>query len=142
MKLHTTLFAATFALLAGAPVLAADDHKGHDHASPTGAHAGHDDKAKYGGVVSVVKDVNYELVIKGDTMALYVSDHGKPVDLKGATAKVTLLSTAGKSEVDLAQADGRLEGKGRFIDLPHGTKAMANVTLPGQPAQAVRFTLK
>jgi hypothetical protein len=141
MKLHTTVFAATLALLVSAPVLAADDHKGHDHASPTGAHAGHDDKARHGGVVRVVKDVNYELVVKGDTMALYVSDHGQPVDLKSATAKVTLLSTAGKSEVDLAPADGRLEGKGRF-DLPAGTKALANVTLAGQPPQAVRFTLK
>ena len=37
MKLHSTVFAAAFALMAGAPVLAADDHKGHDHASPTGA---------------------------------------------------------------------------------------------------------
>lgn len=135
MKLRSLVYAATLGLVLGLPAWAAD------HPSETGAHAGHDDKARHGGVVRVVKDVNYELVVKGDTMALYVSDHGKPADLNGATAKVTLLSTAGKSEVDLAPANGRLEGKGRF-DLPAGTKALANVTLAGQPNQAVRFTLK
>jgi hypothetical protein len=106
-----------------------------------GAHAGHDDKAKYGGVVSVVKGVNYELVVKKDMLALYVSDHGKPVDLKGASAKVTLLSTAGKTEVDLLSVGDRLEAKGRF-ELPAGTKALANVTLAGQPSESVRFALK
>jgi len=141
MQLRSTLCAATLGLLLGAPALAADEHKGHDHARPTGTHAGHADKAKYGGVVSVVKDVNYELVAKKDTLALHVVDHGKPADLKGASAKVTLLSTAGKTEVDLAPVDDRLEAKGRF-ELPAGTKALATVTLPGQPPQAVRFVLK
>lgn len=42
---------------------AADDLKGHDHAG-TGAHAGHDAKPQQGGIVTVVKDVNYELVAK------------------------------------------------------------------------------
>lgn len=141
MQFPSTLGVAILSLLAGAPSLAADDHKGHDHASPTGAHAGHDDKAKYGGVVSVVKDVNFELVVKKDTLALYVVDHGKPVDLKGASAKVTLLSSTGKSELNLASVGERLEAKGRF-ELPAGTKAMATVTLAGQPAQTVRFVLK
>lgn len=122
------------------PVLAAEDHKGHDH-SGTGAHAGHDDKARYGGVVSVVKDVNYELVVKPDAVALYVADHGKPVDLKGATARLTLLSASDKSEVTLAPAGDRLEAKGAFKPAA-GTKALASVTLAGQAPTSVRFTLK
>ena len=122
------------------PVMAADDHKGHDN-SGTGAHAGHDDKARHGGVVSVVKDVNYELVVKPDAVALYISDHGKPVDLKGASARLTLLSASDKSEVTLAPMGDRLEAKGAFKPAA-GTKVLASVTLAGQSATPVRFTLK
>ena len=67
-------------------VLAAGEHGKGD--------AAHADEAKpmHGGVVLVVKDVSYELVATKDRLALHVSDHGQPVDLTGATAKVTLLS--------------------------------------------------
>lgn len=122
------------------PALAADNHKDDDH-SGTGAHSGHDDKARHGGVVRVVKDVNYELVVKPDAVTLYVADHGKPVDLKGATARLTLLSASDKSEVTLVPAGDRLEAKGAFKPAP-GTKALASVTLAGQAATSVRFTLK
>ena len=116
------------------PAWAADDHA-------TGAHAGHDDKARHGGVVRVVKDVNYELVVQPDAVALYVTDHGKPVDLKGAAARLTLLSASDKSEATLAPVGDRLEAKGTFKPAA-GTKALAQVTLAGQAATAVRFTLK
>ena len=118
---------------------AADEHKGHDHAG-TGAHAGHDAKPQQGGIVTVVKDVNYELVAKADVVALYVTDHGKPVDLKGATAKLTLLSASDKTEVSLAPVEGRLEAKGTY-KLAAGTKAMASISLPGKSPVSVRFTL-
>ena len=55
---------------------AADGHKGHAHEA----------KAQHGGVVSVVKDMNYELVAKDGEVALYVSDHGQPA----STARFTL----------------------------------------------------
>jgi hypothetical protein len=119
---------------------AADDHKGHDHDNQAAAHA-HDAKAAHGGVVSVVKDLNYELVARPDTLALYVSDHGQPVDLKGATSKLTLLSAKQKIDVALAPAGDRLEAKGSF-PVAAGTKAMALVTLPGQAPTAVKFTVK
>ncbi len=53
---------------------AADDHKGHKHNEPE-AHAGHDVEPRLGGVVSVAKDVNYELMVRPDTIALHVMDH-------------------------------------------------------------------
>lgn len=121
--------------------MAADDHKGHDHAAKAGAHAGHDTKPTHGGVVSVVKDVNYELVAKADTLTLYISDHGKPADLKGASAKLTLLSASDKTDVTLAPAGDRLEAKGSF-KVGAGTKVAGHVTLSGGAATSVRFTLK
>jgi hypothetical protein len=127
--------------LAVAPAIAADDHKGHDHDEKKGAAHAHDSQARHGGVVSVVKDVNYELVATPDGLALYVSDHGKPVDLKGASARVTLLNAADKAEATLAPAGDRLEAKGSFKVAP-GTKAVAQVTLPGQSPAVAKFTLR
>lgn len=119
---------------------AADDHKGHDHDNKAAAHA-HDAKAAHGGVVSVVKDLNYELVAQPNTIALYVSDHGQPVDLKGASGKLTLLSAKQKIDVALAPAGNRLEAKGSF-PVTAGVKAMAVVALPGQAPTTVKFTVK
>ena len=101
-----------------------------------------DDKPKYGGVVAEVKDVNYELVAKADTVALCVEDHGKKVDTKGATAKLTLLTDGQKTEVMLMPAgDGKLEANGSFSSKA-GTKAIAVVTLAGKPPASVRFEIK
>lgn len=61
--------------------------------------------------MTVAKDVSYELVALPDLISLYVSDHGKPVDLAGATAKVTLLSSGKKEEVTLVQAADSLQAK-------------------------------
>jgi len=140
MKLHAILFALTLGSGVIQQAAAADDHKGHKHNEPE-AHAGHDVAPRHRGVVSVVKDVNYELVVRPETIALYIADHGKPVDLKGASAKLTLLSSAGKTEVALAPAGDRLEAKGTFKAVA-GTKALATVTRAGQAPVAVRFTLK
>ena len=101
-----------------------------------------DDKSKYGGVVAEVKDVNYELVAKADTVAIYVEDHGKKIDTKGATTKLTMLTDGQKSEVMLMPAgDGKLEAKGSFSSKA-GTKAIAVVTLAGKPPTLVRFEIK
>jgi hypothetical protein len=139
-QLKSILAVATLACMS-ATSFAADDHKGHDHEDKKGAAHAHDNKARFGGVVSVVKDVNYELVAKPDGLTLYVSDHGQPVDLKGASAKVMLLSASDKSETALAPAGDKLEAKGSF-KVGAGTKAVATVTLQGKSAATVKFTLK
>jgi len=138
MKTIRTLLCLLAAGALAMPALAADDYKEKEG---TGAHAGHDDKARHGGVVWVVKDVNYELVVKPDVVALYVADHGKPVDPKGATAKLTLLSATDKAEATLTPSGDKLEAKGAFKAGP-GTKAMVIVTLPGKAPTSATFTLK
>lgn len=138
-KILSSVVAVALAGL-GLSAHAAEDHKGHDHAEKPGNHA-HVAKPAHGGVVTVVKDVNYELVAKADSIALYVSDHGKPVDLKGASAKLTLLSSGGKTDVALSPAGDRLEAKGSF-KVGAGTKAVAQVNLGSGAPASVRFTLK
>lgn len=111
-------------------------------AASTVAHADGEHKPKYGGVVTVVKDVQYELVAKPDSVALYIEDHGKRVDTKGGTAKLTLLSGGDKTEVALVPVgENGLGAKGAFR-LPAGTKAVAVITLPGRPAISARFEVR
>ena len=123
------------------PASAADDHKGHAHNGNPGAAHAHEATARYGGVVSVIKDINYELVAKPDSLTLYVTDHEQPVDVRNASATLRLLSAAGKTEAQLLPAgDNLLRASGAFKVQP-GTKAVAVVRLGGKPAQEVRFVL-
>lgn len=127
MKLISTTFALM--LMASGVVFAADKH----------AH-GHEDKPLHGGLITEIKDVDYELVAKPDVLQLYVRDHGKPVDVSKATAKVTLLSGSDKQEVDLKPSGDKLEARGSF-KVPPGTKAIAQVNTDGK-ATTARFVLK
>lgn len=119
---------------------AADDHKGHAHDAKAAAAHPHEAKAQHGGVVAVVKDINYELVATPGELALYVSDHGKPLDLAGATARLTLLSGTQKQEVALAPAGNALRAKGAVSVAP-GTKALVSFQPKAGPAASARFTL-
>ena len=127
MKLISTTFALM--LMASGVVFAADKH---DH--------GHEDKPLHGGLDTEIKDMDYELVAKPDVLQLYVRDHGKPVDVSKATAKITLLSGSDKQEIDLKPSGDKLEAKGSFKVAP-GTKVVAQVNLASKAATA-RFVLK
>ncbi len=126
----------TIRLLAAATLLslstltqAADSH----------AHA-HDHEPLHGGIVTEVKDVDYELVAHHDVIQLHVRDHGKAVDLSQAAAKVTILSGTEKQEVELKPAGGYLEARGAFKTT--NAKIVAAVMLPGKPTATVRFAVK
>lgn len=125
MKSRIALMLATIALAINAP-----------------AHADGEHQPKYGGVVTVVKDVQYELVAKADSVALFIEDHGKKVDTKGATAKLTLLIGGDKTEIPLVPlGENGLGAKGAF-KVPAGTKAVATITFAGKPAISARFEIK
>lgn len=112
------------AIVAAAPVHAADDHK-----------------PQHGGVVVETKTGDMELVAKPDLIVIHVSDHGKPAKLTSATGKVTVFNGSVKTEAPLTLAGDKLEAKGSF-KLGAGTKVLADVALNGKPAVAARFTLK
>ena len=103
------------------------------------AHA-HDHQPLHGGVVVEVKDMDYELVAQPGSLQLYLRDHGKPVDLAKASARLTLLTGSDKQDVELKPAGDKLAASGSF-KLGPGTKAVAVVTVNGKPSTA-RFTLK
>ncbi len=139
MKPSHLLAALTFGLTLGlsSAAFAAGDH-GHDHDH---AHT-HANKhaALHGGVVAEVKDINFELVAKPDSLRLYMRDHGKPVDVGNSSAKLTLLVGGVKQEVALKPSGDKLEATGQFKVA--GAKAVALVTLPNKPAVTVRFVLR
>jgi hypothetical protein len=100
----------------------------------------HEHKPLHGGVVVEVKDMDYELVARADVVQLYLRDHGKAVNINKSTAKVTFLTGAEKTEVELKSVGDKLEAKGAF-KLAAGTKAVASVTVDGKQSSA-RFVLK
>ena len=75
--------------------------------------------------------MDIEVVAKTDVIQVNISDHGKPLALTGAKAKVTLLNGTEKSEIELAPADDKLESKGVVL-----------VTREGKPGATARFTVK
>ena len=100
--------------------------------------AGH--KPLHGGVLTTVRDIDYELVANSTTLRLYVRDHGKVVDVSKASAKLTLLTGAEKQEVDLKPSGDKLEATGSF-KVSAGTKVAAVISSGGKQSTA-RFVLK
>ncbi len=127
MKKHALLAALAIAL--GGSAFAAGDHKHDDHAP------------RHGGLVAPGKAADFELVARPDTLQLYLSDHGKPMDPSKAAAKVTLLAGAEKTEIELKPAGDKLEAKGSF-KIFAGTKVVAVVTNSGKTLGTARFTVK
>ncbi|MBU3747393.1 MAG: hypothetical protein FGM36_08865 [Burkholderiaceae bacterium] len=99
-----------------------------------------DHKPMHGGILTTVKDIDYELVANPTTLRLYVRDHGKAVDVSKASAKLTLLTGAEKQEVDLKPSDDKLQAAGAFKVGP-GTKIIAVISVGGRQSTA-RFVLK
>ena len=105
---------------------------GHEH--------GHEHKPLHGGVVSEVKDMDYELVATPETIQLHVRDHGKSVDVSKSNAKLTILVGTYKQEVELKPAGAQLEATGSFKLA--NSKIVALVSVPGKAPATVRFVLK
>ncbi|NMG29981.1 hypothetical protein [Aromatoleum evansii] len=106
------------------------------------AGAGHDLTPKHGGVAAEASGVVYELVATPAALTLHLDDHGQRINTDGATAKITLLAGAEKTEAILTPAgDNKLEAKGTY-KLTSGTKAVAVVTLAGKAPATARFAIK
>jgi len=101
----------------------------------------HDDpKARHGGIVQIVNDVSYELVVGESGAAVYLTDHGKPVPTKGMTGKLTVMNAAQRTDADLIATGDKLEAKG--VKLAKGAKVVAVLTTVDKKAVTVRFAVK
>jgi hypothetical protein len=107
-----------------------------------GAEHGHAHGPRHGGVAREVGDFTYELVAKPDVMTLYVSDHGKPIPMRDATAEATIYAGNERATVKLAPAgENTLAAKGNF-KTGVGVRVALTVIRPGQKDLRLTFNLK
>lgn len=129
MRFNFLLSVLAAAVVSSSAVLAADSH-GHDH------------KAMYGGVLAEAKDLDYELVVKADSLTLYVADHGKPLATAGGKASATVFAGSEKTSVTLEPAgDNKFAAKGNFKS-GVGVRVAVVVTPPGKPEAKLNFRMK
>ena len=98
-------------------------------------------KPDHGGVMKeAASGHRVELVSRADQLSVYLTDHdGKPVDSKGVTGEITLLSGTEKIRATLTPAGAnQLLGK---ASAAAGAKAIVKFTLPGKPTEQVRLSL-
>lgn len=88
----------------------------------------HDVNPMQGGKVTTTKDIDIEFVLKKEDMKVFLRDHGKPVDIKGGTAKVTLLKSGASKEYELKNASDYFQYSGD-LGVVAGTKAIVVVRI-------------
>lgn len=98
----------------------------------------HDLKPIHGGVVSQAHHKEFELVIKPDSIHLHVRDHGRPMDLSKASAKLTVLESGQKQDLALTGQGAMLQGKGIQLKGSAYT-AVATVEFADKKKATVRF---
>ena len=134
------------ALALGAGLAVADDnHKhsegdGHNHAEEEAD--SHDHEAKHGGVVEHSGHHHLELVAKGNTIELYITNEGgKEEDVSAAKATATVLADGKTEQVALVPASRNgLKGTGGF-NAGAGTTVVISLTMPEHETEQVRFKL-
>lgn len=109
--------------------------------TPALAGPNHDLKPKHGGIVAESRDVTLELVVLGDQVNLYISDHGKSPNMKELIGKLTILSGAVKTEHNFAPAEQYLTAKG-IVNLPKGSILVATITGYQGKTLNARFSYK
>jgi hypothetical protein len=120
-----------FKKLAAALALAMLASSVHSHGQP---------KAQHGGVVATANDLTFELVAQGERTSLYVFDHGKAMDAKAFSGKLTVLTGTQRSEAELAAVGAnRLDAA---IPVSKGAKVVATLTVSGRSPMTVRFASK
>jgi hypothetical protein len=98
-------------------------------------------KSQHGGVVQVVNDVNFELVLLADGAVIYLVDHDEPLSSAGIVGKLTVLTGGAKTEAELSAAgDNKLEARG--IKIASGAKVVASLNNLDGKAVTVRFAIK
>lgn len=98
-------------------------------------------KSVHGGVVQVVNDVNFELVLLADGAVIYLIDHDEPLSTAGISGKLTVLNGGAKTEAEIsAVGDNKLEARG--IKIASGAKVVASLNNVSGKAVTVRFAIK
>jgi hypothetical protein len=109
--------------------------------TPAWAGPNHDLKPKHGGIITESRDVTLELVVLGDKVNLYISDHGKALSMKELNGKLTVLNGSVKTEHNFSPAEQYLVATG-IANLPKGSILVATVTSYQGKTLNARFVYK
>lgn len=96
---------------------------------------------RHGGIVQVVNDINFELVVEADGATIYLMDHGRDMPSKGISGKLTVLTGDKTTEVDLKAGDGnKLQATG--VKIGKGAKVVAVLGNAAGRSLTVRFAVQ
>lgn len=99
------------------------------------------DEPQHGGMVKMVGDMTFELVINDESSNLYLLDDGDLLESEGMQAKLKITEGENKSEIELTPAGGN-QFSGAGTALPDGTKVMALITFKdGYSKLGARFVI-
>lgn len=100
----------------------------------------HDAKGTHGGRVADAGNYHVEMVVKGDTIDVYLIDHNNKQMAIAGYKGLAILSVDGKSQrITLEAADGgKLTGKAAGA-LPAQPKGVVQITPPGGRAVSAKF---
>lgn len=98
-------------------------------------------KPRHGGIVQVVNDLEFELVVQADGASIYLVDHDQPLASKGISGKLTVLQGSDKTEAQVKEAgENRLHASG--VKVAKGAKVVAVLNNVNGRSATVRFTVR
>ena len=93
-----------------------------------------------GGITTMLKNRDYELVLKPMVVTVFVYQDEKPAATKGAAGNITITQGDKKTTLELQPVGANaMEAKGSFST---GGRAFATITLSGRKPQEVTWILK
>ncbi len=99
-------------------------------------------KPEHGGVVQLVGETLFELVVQPKAVSLYVMEDHEPVDSAVINAKLTILAKGEKSEVMLKPAGGN-KFEAKDVTIPVGARVAVTLVNKTTRAQSgVTFSIK
>jgi hypothetical protein len=96
--------------------------------------------AKRGGILQVIDELDFELVVKADKIDLYTFDDEEPVPSEQMSGTLTIMSDAGTSKAKLAAA-GINRLRATDVTAESGSRVIAIVTMPNGKSLAVQFAI-
>src|SRR5689334_9120962 len=98
-------------------------------------------KPKHGGLVDEGGETTFELVRKGNSVTIYVDDHGKPVDVRGASAELLRGSETGP-RVALLKPVGANSLAGTAGAIGAGERIFVRLTLGNGSSEVGEFRVR
>ena len=96
--------------------------------------------AKRGGILAVMDEFDFELVVKADKIDLFTFDENEPVPSEKMSGSLTIINDTDKSKVDLVAAGiNRLRATG--VTAASGSCVIAIVSMPDGRSLAVQFAI-